>query len=97
MNSKLIDNKRRGHADKILQKVRKKGGPEITADAAESEVETATKKKKSEAKRPDAALREQYSVIRSDIIRLRDDLSKGYEMAKSVIDKGFVKDLLRAK
>jgi len=40
----------------------------------------------------------QYNLIRSDLVKLRDDLSKGYDLAKEWIDKkGAVKNLLRVK
>lgn len=32
-------------------------------------------------------LREQYDVIREDLIKLRDDLQKGITMAKGAVDK----------
>lgn len=32
-------------------------------------------------------LREQYHVIREDIMKLRDDLQKGYDMAKGAVEK----------
>lgn len=32
-------------------------------------------------------LREQYDVIREDILKLRDDIQKGYDMAKGAVEK----------
>lgn len=34
-----------------------------------------------------SGLREQYKVIREDIIKLRNDLQKGYDMAKGAVEK----------
>jgi hypothetical protein len=33
------------------------------------------------------SLRDQYEIIREDILKLRDDLTKGYNMAKKAVDK----------
>ena len=74
MNSKLVDNKRRSHADKILQKMSKQ--------AAEP-----SSKKETNSTKSEPSLREQYEVIRSDILKLREDLTKGYDMAKHLVDK----------
>lgn len=32
-------------------------------------------------------IRQQYQVIKSDILKLRKDLEKGYELAKGIFDK----------
>lgn len=37
--------------------------------------------------RIDPTLMKQYDVIRKDILRLRDDIAKGYSMAKDWIDR----------
>lgn len=34
-----------------------------------------------------SALKEQYDIIRNDLLKLRNDLSKGYDMARGMIDK----------
>lgn len=89
MSSKLLDSKKRNHADKILQKMSKRA----SADTSKPVESTATRSSKAEA-----TLSEQYDVIRSDILKLRDDLSKGYDMAKGMIEKkGFINQLLKAK
>lgn len=53
--------------------------------------------KKSKAKASlEQELRDQYYVIRDDILKLRDDLTKGVEMAKQWMDKkGHTRKLLR--
>lgn len=84
MNSKLVENKRRSHADKILQKMSKK-------------VSEPTSKKDQSAKSSDT-LRDQYDVIRKDLIKLREDLTKGYDMAKNLVEKkGLLNQLLKAR
>lgn len=43
-------------------------------------------------------LKGQYDVIRNDLLKLRDDLGKGYDMAKGMMDKKvLVKELLNTK
>lgn len=43
-------------------------------------------------------LKDQYIVIREDLMKLRDDIAKGYSMTRDWIDKrGNVRDILRAK
>jgi uncharacterized protein involved in exopolysaccharide biosynthesis len=91
MSNKLVDNKRRGHAEKVLQKLSQKasqpGGSSNTAS-------TSSSKNKSIIQ----PLREQYDVIRKDIIKLRDDLNKGYEMTKEVVEKkGLISQLLKSR
>ena len=89
MTSKLLESKKRSHADKILQKMSKKSSAE-TSKTAES---TATKANKAET-----TLSEQYEIIRRDILKLREDLSKGYDMAKGMIEKkGLFNQLLKVK
>lgn len=35
----------------------------------------------------DSALVQQYRVIRDDLMKLRDDLTRGYDMAKDAVEK----------
>jgi len=43
-------------------------------------------------------LKGQYDVIRNDLLKLRDDLGKGYDMAKGMMDKKvLVKEFLNTK
>lgn len=88
MTSKLLDSKKRNHAEKILQKMSKKASGPGTKPVDAS----ATKRS------ADTSLSEQYEIIRSDILKLRDDLSKGYDMAKGMIEKkGLINQLLKTK
>lgn len=34
-----------------------------------------------------SSLRDQYDVIREDFIKLKDDLQKGYDLAKGAVEK----------
>ena len=43
-------------------------------------------------------LKDQYQIIRDDLIKLRSDLVKGYDMARRWMDQhGSVKSFLKAK
>jgi len=47
---------------------------------------------------PEAQLKDQYYIIREDISKLRDDLAKGYDMARNWIDKkGMLRSYLKAR
>lgn len=90
MSKKLFENKRRNHADKILQTMSKKasqpGSPLAAAPSA---------KKSTSVIDP---LKEQYDVIRKDVLKLREDLAKGYDMAREALEKkGLISELLKAK
>lgn len=40
----------------------------------------------------------QYKVIREDLMKLRDDLSRGYDMAKEAVDKKtFLSELMKLR
>ncbi len=44
------------------------------------------------------SLSEQYNVIKKDLLKLREDLSKGYDLTKGLIErKGFINELLKVK
>lgn len=89
MSSKLLDSKKRNHADKILQKMSKKASADTSKPVDSSGAKSS---------RAEPTLGEQYEVIRGDILKLRDDLSKGYDMAKGMIEKkGLFNQLLKAK
>mgnify|MGYP003574889600 CR=1 FL=1 len=75
MSNKLIDNKRRSHAEKILEKNSEKASPKVA--------QVKSSKRGSALSSSDEALREQYKVIRQDLIKLRDDLAKGLSLAKT--------------
>ena len=93
MSNKLVDNKRRSHSEKVLQNMSKKVRPDANSSDEETTTQAADTKKDSTS-----ALRDQYEVIRTDILQLRDDLVKGYDMAKQMVEKkGLVKQILRAK
>lgn len=46
-----------------------------------------------------AALKEQYHVIRDDLMKLRKDLEKGYDLAKGAAGdkKGLLNQLIRSR
>lgn len=47
---------------------------------------------------PEAELKNQYHLIREDLNKLRDDLAKGYDMARTWIDKkSSLKSFLKAR
>lgn len=89
MSNKLVDNKRRNHADKVLQAMSKKATQPGSPTAS-----TATEKKVSVID----PLKEQYDVIREDLLKLREDLSKGYDLAKTTLEKkGLISELLKSR
>lgn len=90
MTHKLIDNKRRLHAAKVLQKMSK--APE---SAEHSNAEHAEAQSGKEEISLSDTLREQYEVIRNDILKLREDLSHGYDVAKNLLDRKTIMRELR--
>lgn len=74
MSNKLIDNKKRAHAEKVLER-------NSTKNSSKNAVPK-THEDESSVSHSDKALREQYKVIRADLMKLRDDLVKGYVLAK---------------
>lgn len=42
-------------------------------------------------------LMNQYKIIRSDILKLRSDLSKGYDMAREMMDKKKLVKIIRGE
>lgn len=45
-----------------------------------------------------SALAEQYRIIRSDLLKLKDDISRGYTMARDMYGKKtLVKDLMKLR
>lgn len=85
MARKSVVNKHKSHTDKVLK------GMSKNAQAA-----TSIAKDKIVANL-DPTLKDQYNVIRKDLLKLREDLAKGYDMAKSVDKKNLVKQLLDTK
>lgn len=90
MNAKLIDNKRRMHAAKVLEKLSQ--APKETHHASETEPKADNS---SSEKKGVAALREQYDVIREDLMKLRDDVTKGYDLAKGFLNKKTIMNELK--
>jgi hypothetical protein len=45
----------------------------------------------------DAGLKQQYEIIRKDLLKLREDIEKGYGMAKSQISRKGLLDSVRRK
>lgn len=47
---------------------------------------------------PESQLKDQYYIIREDITKLRDDLAKGYDMARNWMDKkGTLRSYLKTR
>ena len=91
--TKLIDNNRRTHAAKVLAQASKRNQVnEEVNDTAEPSV------KNTSAFNEDMSnqMLEQYRIIRQDVLKLREDLSQGYDMLKDWIDtKISVRNILR--
>lgn len=92
MTSKLINNKRSAHAEKVLKSLsKKKSDHSVTVDRSEAFSAPSSTSMVSEIKH-------HYYVIRKDLMRLRDDLAKGYDMAKNFLDtKTLMKEFLKTK
>ena len=82
MNAKLIDNKRRIHAAKVLEKLSRAPKEVDSAEQSAPADDSSRNEKKGVA-----ALREQYDVIRDDLLKLREDVTKGYDLAKGFLNK----------
>lgn len=86
MGHKSTDNKRKSHTEKVLKTMNK---PAQTASTPVKDKVSANL---------DPSLKEQYNVIRKDLLKLREDLAKGYDMAKNLVEKkGLVKQFLNTK
>jgi peptidoglycan hydrolase CwlO-like protein len=49
-------------------------------------------------KKDDSALQNQYKIIREDLMKLRKDITTGYDIAKTRVEKtGFFRQLLKTK
>lgn len=91
MSNKLVDNKRRSHAEKVLQTMSKKASQPGSPLASSGE---STEKKTSIID----PLKDQYEVIVQDVMKLREDLSKGFDLARSTLEKkGLISELLKVK
>lgn len=50
------------------------------------------------SKKDESALQNQYKIIREDLMKLRKDISEGYDIAKTRVEKtGFFRQLLKTK
>ncbi len=88
--AKLIDNNRRSHAAKVLAKASKKNQSHehdsVNAEAEGSETVESTDSSTTAREEILGTLNEHYTVIREDILKLREDLAKGYDVVKELID-----------
>jgi len=105
--TKIIDNKRRSHAAKVLAQASKKNQVHEHHETSETSTEgnsnTASMETSENAETLTSTmtdvrntLNEQYSVIREDVLKLREDLAHGYDIIKEVVDtKLNIRSLLR--
>lgn len=84
MSNKRSEIKRKNHVAKMLNQIVERG----------AQTPAGSKVSKTLA---DNGLVDQYKVIREDIMKLREDLSKGYDMAKSLMDKRNLTQMLKLK
>lgn len=85
--TKLIDNKRRNHAAKILANSSRK-------NQEETKKPSISKTKRSRNK--DVDIKEQIQIIKDDLVKLRVDVTRGYELAKNWLEsratfKGYIR------
>lgn len=109
--TKLIDNNRRTHAAKVLAQASKKHQEHHeSSEGAEQDVngknqdinesisQTSAYKEDMSVKDNDRSnqIMEQYRIIRDDVLKLREDLSQGYDLLKEWVDtKISVRNILR--
>lgn len=86
MTNKPLDNKKQNHTSRILQKISKRSSGQIKIGPVSESHKSDSQSKK---------LVNQYNVIRNDLMKLRDDLVQGYDMAKTLFDITVVKDLIK--
>ena len=94
MSSKLIDSKKRLHAAKVLKQLSQKG------ERQESTIGTGKSSTRSSVRSTNSSdeLKDQYEIIRKDLLKLRDDLTKGYDLAKNLLNrKTLMRELLKSK
>ena len=85
MKRKPVVNKHKNHTEKVLKSMSKNasGATNVAKDRIIANI--------------DPTLKDQYNVIRKDLLKLREDIAKGYDMAKNVDKKSLVKQLLDTK
>jgi hypothetical protein len=95
--TKLIDNNRRTHAAKVLAQTSKKSQEQNVKTGSDDENITETTAFNQDMSEKDTnQILEQYRIIREDVLKLREDLSEGYDLLKQWIDsKISVRNLLR--
>jgi len=86
MSRKTAAKQRKTHTDKVLKNINKNA--QTASTAVKSKVSANI----------DPSLKDQYNVIRKDLLKLREDLSKGYDMTKNLVEKkGLWKQILSSK
>ena len=70
------------HSQKIISKMSKKA---MRSDKPGNQIKSGD-------------FKQQYEIIRKDIMKLKKDLQKGYDMAKGVVEKkGFLNQFIKTK
>jgi hypothetical protein len=93
MTTKLMNNKKRNHATKVLDQMSKNLAPEAPISPKTVGLSIDNNEK--------VELKDQYNVIREDLMKLQTDVTKGLDLAKSYINKlqpkTLVMDYLKTK
>ena len=76
----MVSNKRRSHAAKVLQQVSKNSALEILHHDKST---------------PEAAIKRQYDIIRRDLMKLREDLVRGFDLTRIYFQKNGPKSLAK--
>lgn len=84
--TKIVENKRSRHVDKVLQNISKATGGTHTEPKMEAK-----------ASHQEESLTEQYNIIRQDLMKLRDDVVKGVDLAKSSFNKNTIIEMIRSR
>ncbi|WPU65445.1 hypothetical protein [Peredibacter starrii] len=86
MSRKTGAKERKTHTEKVLKNMNKNA--QTASPVVKSKVSSNV----------DPSLKDQYNVIRKDLLKLREDLAKGYDMTKNLVEKkGLWKQILSAK
>lgn len=88
MSTKKTTGKKKTSVDKVMKSVSRPLS-KVNVDKAVREGITL---------KVDPTLKEQYDTIRKDILKLREDISSGYDVARKLVEKkGFAKKLFSVK
>ena len=88
MSNKFLNTNKKNHTEKILNKIGKQPGKQVMGKIRQTDNKT----------HKGTTLGEQYSIIRNDLMKLKEDLSIGFDLAKGLVDRRkFMSKLIKTK